>query len=685
MNKITFMKYVVILFLFSSSCKTWALDTTHTHPLITSQIAKTIRAQDSLKAYEEIYKLNAEPIDDVNIPDDVQFHYWGTDFDPKGIADTDKPLFEYLGKDQTDQYLEGPLSGYAPKTMNVIAGTVYEDNPFTKVLNHFYHGIEGSSLTILGVSTGDTSDIRAMDFYNQSIEKMGHYGENSKLEAFFLFGQALHHVEDMTSPAHIHNDVHLTLGAGLDAGKDDYEGWWLPQQKTATSEVDIDAILASATTITSVTNPWQGIWSTSGTSLVQEIFYGSTFDASLNYTFSTFIELADSYDILTPAGSVPEAIGEMAEMFPCPPPLNNDTPGCLHWSEDAPDKPAHWVINGVGGFQHQFFIGADDAWWPIEADVNTSIIGQKPAPFYKDKYYIEELASDNEFSNPIGNVLKPTKMRSALGAPWPGNMQDNSISIMEKYANTFLPIAVSYGAGFTQNWYDIANTPPYLEEVTAEQSPAGGGAEKTTYYARWTLGNNSTVDDVEERVMARQVEDISHIHDMQNFTLALKFNEPIKQITELRIGKHNTVGTCIETDNRCLDIITKGLPATKTENDTIWTYTIPKAEISVLNGKLQLSVKAEDKNRHFDGLGFSEGAELDATPETPARRNITFANDTRESGNPEFRYPWYQKGILDETPEDIAYSYDFAEGDQNHTLLFDTKAPTATITIDLTL
>ncbi len=688
MKKYYYSLFIIMILL---SVESHALDTTHTHPLVTKVIGDLIRNTDTNDEYEELY----ETIPDTNPP--IR-KYWGTDFDPAGIVkaqDEGTPLYEYFQQEeeQTKQYLDGNN----PKEMNVITGVVYEDNPATKVMDHFYHGVEGAPLTVLGFSPGEPSAVHAMNFYNQSIEKMGHYGEASKQEAFFLFGQALHHVEDMTSPAHIHNDAHLTLnilGLNFDAGKDDYEGWWLPQQKIDGSEIDVDAILASATTITSVTNPWQDIWSTSGTSLVQQIFNGSTFDASLNYTFSTFTEVANSYDYFPKAGSVLDPVGEMAEMFPCPPPLNNETPGCLHWSEDAPDAPAHWEINGVGGFQHQFFVGADDAWWPIEADVNTSIIGQKPAPFYKDKYYIEELASDNKFSDPVGNVLVPAKMRSSLYAPWPGNMQVNTVSILEKYANTFLTTAVNYGAGFTQNWYDIANTPPYLKTVTAEQLPAGGGTKKTTYKAEWTFGNNSTIDDVEERVMARQIGDISHMHSKQDLTLELEFNEPIKQITLLRIGEFNLGGFCVSPDNGCVDITPPapidGIAPLNVEfdaekGDKIWRITVPKSQLNNLNGKLQLTVKAQDKNRHFDGFGFSEGAELDATPETPARRNITFANDTRESGNPEFRYPWYQKGILDETPEDVAYSYDFAEGDQNHVLVFDVKKPTATITIDLTL
>ena len=96
-----------------------------------------------------------------------------------------------------------------------------------------------------------------------------------------------------------------------------------------------------------------------------------------------------------------------------------------------------------------------------------------------------------------------------------------------------------------------------------------------------------------------------------------------------------------------------------------------------------------DKNNHKNGdpasLDFLLGSELDATPETPARRNTKSAMDTLLNANPINYYSWHKKGGANEMDDDVAYSYDFEEGDQNHVLVFDTKAPTSTITIDLTL
>ncbi len=242
-----------ILILFCCTGVVTAHDTTHIHPLITTKIADLIESSAESSAYSDIFKdLPVDELDPLNPA--RQRLYWGTDFDPVGIATTPLPLIEYLGDDRLKPYLDNGN----PKAKNVITGVVYEDSPGTKVMHHFYHAGEGKPLTVLGEGLGDTSDIRAMTFFNQAVDAMGGYSEQSKQEAFFLFGQALHHVEDMSSPAHIHNDAHLTLnilGLNFDAGKDDYEGWWLPQQKIATSEVDIDAILASATTIISVTNP----------------------------------------------------------------------------------------------------------------------------------------------------------------------------------------------------------------------------------------------------------------------------------------------------------------------------------------------------------------------------------------------------------------------------------------------
>lgn len=135
---------IYLISLLCLSVNTYAHDTTHIHPLITAEIARLIKNTDGTGAYFELYE--PEPTQDPANPAD-QLLYWGTDFDPVGIATTTKPLQEYLGNDETEPYLNGLLSGYSPIAKNVITGVVYEDVPFTKVLDHFYHAEDESALT----------------------------------------------------------------------------------------------------------------------------------------------------------------------------------------------------------------------------------------------------------------------------------------------------------------------------------------------------------------------------------------------------------------------------------------------------------------------------------------------------------------------------------------------------------
>jgi hypothetical protein len=286
-----------------------AHDTTHIHPLISAKISDLIELTDAgVDVYEELYRdlpvAEQDPLNPAR-----QRLYWGTDFDPAGMNKAiaeGRPLSEYLVKDQFDDYT---------RNNNVIDGVVYEDRPATKVINHFYQANSGNPLTlsVLG-ALGENSETRAMRFFNQSISKMYEYTNKSKQEAFFLFGQALHHLEDMTSPAHVHNDAHLTLDmivTNIDSDKDDYEGWWLPQQKIV--DANLSAYFAGATSITPVTNPWVDIWgkTAADNSLVQKTWATTTYNAILQFNFSVFLETAGSYDYYTHA----QPPSELPQMF----------------------------------------------------------------------------------------------------------------------------------------------------------------------------------------------------------------------------------------------------------------------------------------------------------------------------------------------------------------------------------
>jgi len=683
-------------------------DTTHVHPLITREISSLIEKNDLLiKAYSDLYEVKL--VQDTNIKAE-QLTYWGTDYD-EGIA-----VFRqsYIQKDQLNLYTH---------YNTVIDGVVQEDAPVTKVLDHFYHAATGEGLSLNGISIGSTpSADRAMAFFNKSIGWFNGYTEESRQHAYFIFGQSLHHVEDMSSPAHIHNDPHLTFE---ESEKDDYEGWYLPQQKLTYGSILSD-FFSGAMSINAVNNPWLDIWGTTNpNSMVQYFYYATSYSGTLEFPYTTFIPLYSPVPFVAPVRiSIQDApppsanpVGELAAMYP--PCSATIVSHCLEWQEDSLDNLAHWVIRGVGDFQHQYSVGSDNDWWAIELEVNPGIVDSKNASF-SGRFYIEQLALNNNENSPLGDMQTvPSQIRSVFTSPGSA-MVPNSQSLMEIYARNLLKPAVEYGAGFTQYWYDIANTPPYLKQVRVIQAQNGSHPNNVIYNSGWVDNTNYVFDShirletcildafdcgfgsVElEQVVSRRIDlaygnnfipdDFRHINAKQPIVLELKFNEPIKQITQLRLGRYQANGSC-EVSNTCLDIFPTPVSydnppvnVVLSENDRVWQIIVSVDQFAQLNGKVPLTVSAIDKNNHRDGRGGTDGGMLDSTPDTPAKRNLF---DVNRTSNPWNFYPWHDKTIPpsihdDENDANIAYSYD-PGADINHTLLFDTVTPTGSINVDLT-
>ena len=198
---------VFIIFLSIWTKISIAHDTTHIHPLITAKIAELISNTDvSTGTYKDIYELLPDEAKNPDVSASAaQRLYWGTDFDA-GMSPEQLTQEWLLGE-------EGLSAFHAP--LNVMNGVVQEDVPSGKAGNHFYQAISGSGLLTDKFVSGGPSDVRAMVFFNQSIGYFGMYDESAKQVAFFVFGQALHHVEDMLTPAHIHNDTENVLFAPI--------------------------------------------------------------------------------------------------------------------------------------------------------------------------------------------------------------------------------------------------------------------------------------------------------------------------------------------------------------------------------------------------------------------------------------------------------------------------------------
>jgi len=707
--------FVLFVFYFSDIN---AHDTTHVHPLITSEISQLIKLSDtSAKAYEDVYLPVSDPVD--GIAADKQLLYWGTDFDPLGLAG--EGTFEkkevYLLSDKLDRY---------NRYNNVIDGVVQEDVPVTKVLAHFQHATSGEEFNFPGpfgteIKGTEPSSERAMLFFNKSIEWMSGYTEDAKHAGFFVFGQSLHHVEDMSSPAHIHNDSHLTLG--LDIDKDAYENWYLPQQKIATGanvaipdqkNLEYWFSLARSENIVEMDNPWLKIWGSNDASSMVRYYYDRTvFQGNLSFPVDdVFAGLVHNKPV-----PPPKASGELAEMFPCKnvgsPCVTSIGTSGLYWEEDDMFNFAHWEIEGVGAYQHQFlpsfFDGGND-WWPVEFETNRSVISESNPALFQGRYYIEKLSRNNSAENPLGDAVIPAKIRSEFNIPWVGASVVNigNKDLRQLQAENLLAPAVEYGAGYVEYWYDVANPPPYLSVVKVFQKSTASSSKVIKYLASWVeelesfdmaftpsiIEQMRPINTVKSRAINREYE---HLDANEEIEIELQFSEPIKEIKLLRIGKYNQVNVCIESDSNCVDITPaapiNGLPPSNVKfdgvkGDSIWRITVLKSQLSGLNGKLVLTVKAIDKNNHRGGeQGFETiGGHLDGTPESPAKRDLSKVLDENDAiivgGN---EYPWHKAGEVDETARDISFSYDYEDGDQNHVLLFDTKKPSASISVDLAL
>lgn len=721
------IKSFLITVLTAYSVTVWSHDTTHVHPVITVYTAKLIGELDTDGHYEEVYEPSvANPTLIDGIPSEG-YLYWGQDRD---LITGGNTLEYFMKDDEVDHYLS------APET--VMRGVVQEDVPSTRVFSHFYQARSGRGLNLNGIPVpgGVPSSTKAMEYFSEAIRHFSGYTEASVNRGFVNFGHSLHHVEDMSSPAHIHNDAHLTV---WDREKDDYEGWFLPWRKYEDRRTQASggfpsfiAYLAGAATIRPVTNPWIDIWGIntddgahSADSMVNYFHYATTYHADLQFPITEIVvdEFDPNYDYIPDFTPPPAPTGELAEMFPC-----GATPiaeNCLHWEQDDLFALAHWRIDAVGEFHHQQTLGSSDDWWALELETNATATAQRPVPF-TNRFYIEQLMQGNDSPNffekyilgegysPLGtSQVRPAQYRNnTLYGGWPVAMSANSAMIPELQAQRLLAPAVEYAAGFSQYLFDIANTPPYLKAVRATQEAWDSTDQLMLYDAEWRVetelsehcqpGNNGRVC----RENAVQMESsrnfwsnpahLGYIHASKDVVLELEFNEPIRRITFIGLGQFDDAGSCTLTDG-CIVFTPPTDSATpvyssleQREKGRIQVFTLPGSLFDGHKGKYTLLVKAIDKHNHRDGGAIvpgvnDTGAELDATPNTPARRNMFPVQGQADINY----YPWHKEGLVTQNAQEdqanTLYSYDFETGDRNHVLLIDAAPPSATIDVDTTI
>jgi hypothetical protein len=220
-------------------------------------------------------------------------------------------------------------------------GCEQEDVPATRSLGHFYNPQTDSAPWFALGSGPATSNSRAQ--YDAAVSQYiaGNYiGTDA---AFHRLGRALHFIQDMTSPAHTHDDDHAT--------GDDFEGWG-PDNFPAMSFANVAPKIANPPTPEGFVRE-----------LATEIYDQTVYQALLYET----------------SGSQPNSI--FKQMFPS-----------LHFETGGFFFDDHFEIDRIGDWGCD--LGCADDWWIPDELLSTDNGGPGGAVRHSGSAYIENTGGD---------------------------------------------------------------------------------------------------------------------------------------------------------------------------------------------------------------------------------------------------------------------------------------------------
>jgi PKD repeat protein len=242
---------------------------------------------------------------------------------------------------------------------------------------------------------------RAIDQYNRG----NFQGRNG---AFHLLGRCIHLVQDMTSPAHVHNDEH---GDG-----DDFEGWGGRFGRLGPNDnfEELTTLIGQPPVNIS---PQQYLHDTAMLTYSKTTYPGNIFEH--------------------PEIAQPES--QLKSMFPT-----------LHFVGGGVFDDNQWVIDNVGTYGNETIEGSWE-WWASLDDYEVDDSGPLDSWDWdtirvRGNFYIENSAGDD-------NQLVP--------ATWDGEPNDRTL--MEIYGEELYPIAVSRSAGLLKLFKDAVCTPPTVD------------------------------------------------------------------------------------------------------------------------------------------------------------------------------------------------------------------------------
>lgn len=325
--------------------------------------------------------------------------------------------------------LLGTSSTFGPgQRALLITGTIEEDSPFLNVRYHFYNPRTGQN-NVQGFSY-TTAREKAEGFWRTA--RTGYFPGST--ENFRDLGRVLHLLQDMTSPAHVHDDAHVGLFTGCDilGSDDDFERWgWC----SATSS---NRILDYVTP----TDP-------------DNLVSGGTMTPAMNSLLSGFLGHAPVLPVdLSPGGFVHELANrtynfttyfgrlqvgttqqdsELQEMFPS---LAYDF------------SFRRWSISDVGMFDGACGGPLASDWWAM---LIGCMIGNGTV---SADFYIEN-------SGGTSNNLRPAVWKKTGAHP----TGPNSLPLLRIYGDNLYPLAAAYGAGLLEVYEEVVNKPVHFTDV----------------------------------------------------------------------------------------------------------------------------------------------------------------------------------------------------------------------------
>jgi len=358
-------------------------------------------------------------------------------------------------------------------------GSIDEDE-CPNYVHHFYDPKTGQNTTLLPpqLFTCDrppgfvqqTAPARARDFWASAISK---YRAGDRANAFLDLGHVFHLLQDMSSPAHVHNDVHVEASVRSDCQDgDDFENWgWSPNCTLTHTSFDhiydyiqddftwaLKAKLLSGLQKIFKNQPQIASPVAGGGNAAYYFVHAL---ANKVYDFTTFqVTLTDTLDSNDRGG------GELKRMFS---------------SLEETTVPAAWWIEDIGYSQGQCSGIAstfNQAWWMMSCTTEAYC-----GPWYAPNSvycvaglaYIENTGGDSGTTSEIPDNLFPAVyekdwFQSKYGS-FSNNTSSNRNTMLRIYGDVLYPAAVAYGAGLLQAFLDDAIMPKPITQKPSQLAP----------------------------------------------------------------------------------------------------------------------------------------------------------------------------------------------------------------------